>query len=198
MAGDLGLMGRRVFIALPLHLDLSSEISEPLTTFKKRLRDVKWVKPEHSHLTLHFFASLGDGPVEVLKLILEKEAHDTDAFSLGLKDWGCFPNPRKPSVIWLGLHGEMDKLRRFHEILTRSLKSEGYPVEERVFHPHLTLGRIKRGTSLNLLGFEKEIRIPASSLKRIDQILLIESHLESQGPHYETLAEISFRQIPSA
>ena len=67
---------------------------------------VKWVRPELMHLTLRF---LGDTPFDrrpAVQAALDAVAAAHVPFDLHLTGVGCFPNPRRPRVVWVGLGGD--------------------------------------------------------------------------------------------
>ena len=62
---------------------------------------------------------------------------------------GAFPNPKQPSVIWLGLNGDTQGLIRMAAKTEVICEAHGFPREKRAFKPHLTLGRARRGKGSN-------------------------------------------------
>ena len=53
-----------------------------------------------------------------------------------------FPNPKRPSVFWVGLGGELEALQQLWTDLEDCLFARGYPRDQR-WHPHITLGRFR-------------------------------------------------------
>ncbi|GIE81155.1 hypothetical protein Aph02nite_71050 [Actinoplanes philippinensis] len=43
------------------------------------------------------------------------------------------------SVIWAGVHGELERLGSFREDVRRALADAGLPIDARPFRPHLTI-----------------------------------------------------------
>ncbi len=65
-------------------------------------------------------------------------------FALRCKGLGCFPTVRNPKIFWAGLTGEVKALHELKQHVDEQLKPLGIIPEDRAFHPHLTLGRIKQ------------------------------------------------------
>jgi len=107
-------------------------------------KSVKWVTPERIHLTLRF---LGDTAVDKLDDVakgLDTVAAASAPFTLHLDQLGCFPNERRPRVIWVGVRGATEEAAALKGAIDRMLAPLGWEPEKRSFHPHLTLGRVKR------------------------------------------------------
>lgn len=173
----------RAFIALTLPAPVRKTLAAVTEELVPRVPDgaVKWVEPERIHLTLRF---LGNTPVEQLESIssaLNTVAAANPPFSLSLDRLGCFPNERRPRVIWVGLNGEVDALQRVKSELDKALVPLGWEPEERRFHAHLTLGRVKRQHREIALPWDTAV-VPASW--QVEAVHLIESQLRSTGPVY--------------
>lgn len=180
---------KRTFIAIKLPEAVCDSLERTGGLLKVDLpgKAVRWVEPDNIHLTLKF---LGDTPVSKLLAISEEldrivTEHHTP-FVLRLDKLGCFPNPRQPRVIWVGLSGDIDRLRDLYRGIEAGMQPLGWPAERRPFHPHLTLGRVNDsravvqsrlpwGTNLN----EGEISV--------NSIHLIESQLKPTGAEYSLL-----------
>jgi 2'-5' RNA ligase len=175
----------RTFIAV----DLPETVRQLLETFERELgRDtpsgvVRWVPPGNIHLTLRF---LGDTPVERMTEVssaLDHVAARHTPFRLHLDKLGCFPNPRRPRVVWVGVTDNKERLRVLQEDVEAAMRVLGWKPEGRPFHPHLTLGRVKDSRSL------VEARLPWGQLLEprqipVETIHLIESRLEPSGAVY--------------
>lgn len=136
----------RTFIAV----ELSEEVKAQLRGLQGHLREqvspqsVRWVRPEIIHLTLKF---LGDTPmakVEEVKAALSLAAAAARPFRFTVGGIGCFPNSRRPRVIWVGLQEHTGALLQLRDLIEDHAAPLGFPTERRRFHPHLTLGRVHR------------------------------------------------------
>ncbi|MGD9850006.1 MAG: RNA 2',3'-cyclic phosphodiesterase [Nitrospirales bacterium] len=189
----------RAFLAL----SFPPEVREHLNLLQQRLRPflppVSWVRSENIHVTLKFFGSITPALVEQLFEALRDIASQLSPFSLNIQGIGVFPHSRSPRVLWAGLTGSADRLIDLHEHIQITLEPLGFPVDEKPFHPHVTLARIKSdwgkvGKALTAGGFLESGEVVSSLV--VDRMVLYRSELSSSGPRYEALWSISFGWSP--
>ena len=173
----------RAFIAIHLPPDVQATLGRVAATLGESLPRgaVRWVRPELMHLTLYF---LGDTDVAKLPAIgqaLDEATTGRAPFSLTLDSLGCFPNPRRPRVIWAGLAGDSAQLLALKAALDEQLAALGWPPEDKPFRAHLTLGRVKderAAQNLLLTAPLPQLAVPVAA------IYLMESQLRPDGPIY--------------
>ena len=96
------------------------------------------------HLTIKFLGEQSPSTVLHIQNSLTKMSGIVHPFHLKISGTGCFPNPRRPRVFWLGLeHDHANSLVKIHNWIEHRLEPLGFPREKRRFSPHLTLGRVK-------------------------------------------------------
>lgn len=140
----------RAFIAI----ELTAEVSSALSTLQKRLageldraalaHTVRWVNAAGIHLTLRFLGDTSNGAHNRLTRRLRTVVAASERFTLAVSGIGCFPNFRRPSVVWAGVGGDLDALRALQGPIEDAARAEGFAAETRSFSPHLTLGRFRR------------------------------------------------------
>jgi len=182
----------RTFIAI----ELTAPILERLGDLQSRMqRDLppkflRWVRPEGIHLTLTF---LGDIPLEQVDPIAEAlgEACAGHApFAVSIAGMGCFPNTRRPRVVWIGVEEPSGALARLQREIGEALKPLGFRPEARGFSPHLTLGRVKGGgrQAMEALGaYVERARVRLGEM-RVETVHLMRSDLLPSGAVYTELA----------
>jgi 2'-5' RNA ligase len=149
---------------------------------------LRWVKPEHIHLTLVFLGELQqDDGDKVIQAMSEAIQHDRFAIAFGGLD--IFPPRGLPRVLWLGLqHGIRDVVAVQRQIVERLGRLDVVTQErERTFRPHLTLARWRTSTGADrrtVLGLNKPEGIAPLA---VTQVALIQSRLSSAGPSYTAL-----------
>jgi 2'-5' RNA ligase len=185
----------RIFIAIPL----PKPLLEALATVQYRLegkvapRSVRWVKPEGIHLTLKFLGDTPKGRIPTIKDALNVVARNAPPCTLTAEGLGCFPNPRRPRVIWVGVTELTGRLKALFGAVEEAMTSLGYKPERHSFTPHLTLGRVRRGASRG----DKRLITEAVTGTRINELAeftadrfeLIRSELKPTGAEYTTLAK---------
>lgn len=173
----------RAFIAL----ELPGQIRQELARISQALADkappraVRWVKPDKMHLTLRFLGDTAVAQIPAINQALDEWTREQAPFSLHLDRLGCFPNRKRPRVIWVGLQGNEAELFAFKRGIDALLLPFGWEVENKKFQAHLTLGRVKDGRQLANLPWDMQVE-PLTFL--VTAVALIESRLTSQGPIY--------------
>ena len=172
----------RTFIAIELEGPLRKRLAEVQEQLEAQMPPglVRWVKPESIHLTLKFLGGVPAARLGEIGEGLERACRGFAPFAFQVTGLGCFPNFRRPTVVWVGVEEPEGTLARLQEAVEREMARLGFPPEGRAFTPHLTLGRTRRqagsralrqvgelikNTPLGKLG---EIKVEAISLMRSD------------------------------
>ena len=134
----------RSFLAFELPPEIKRVVARVSGELRKSALDVKWVKAENIHLTVVFMGNTKMDDVPAIGDEIRKISLRYGPFDISLKGIGSFPNRRNPRVLWLGLHGDLDRISDFRDTLQQHLKPFGVREEKRRFNPHLTLGRFRR------------------------------------------------------
>ncbi len=186
-AGDEG-GATRAFIAVQLPADVKVLIAAHVERLKGLVpRGVRWVDPQAAHLTLAFLGNVPDSQLPTLSRIVGSIAAAFPPIRLETGPLGAFPNPRRPRVLWLGLHGDAQALSRIQGCLQDALETEGFPTERRAFKPHVTLGRA-RGRGVVSLPCADLDRPPANGRAfEVREIVLMSSALTPRGPIHTPL-----------
>ena len=102
----------------------------------------KPVPPSNWHLTLRF---LGKSDEVAYQRILAgvTGAELGDSFSVGFGGLGAFPRPARATVLWLAIERGSDRLAELATITEAVARDAGFLPEDRPFHPHVTLSRIR-------------------------------------------------------
>jgi 2'-5' RNA ligase len=188
----------RSFIAIELPESIQVSIREFLDQLQSDLKSlpIRWVPVQNIHLTLKF---LGDVPQDQIDSILDRlvqVARNFLPFDVYVQGFGCFPQPRKPRVLWLGLVESRDQLNRLQRDIDTELQSLGFEPESRRFHPHLTLGRVKnlaRSDDTSAIARHLEdVKRPELGHFTPKGIHLIRSDLTPKGAVYRSLGYASF------
>lgn len=110
---------------------------------------LRWVDPALWHLTLAFFAEVGDSRLTELSARLARAAGRHRPVSLRLAGAGCFPSRRsRATVLWSGVAGDREPLTRLAASLTAAGRRVGAKVDARTYRPHLTLARSRTPVDL--------------------------------------------------
>lgn len=194
----------RTFIAIELDETLRSAIARMQGKFKRLAPSgsVKWVAPEGIHLTLKF---LGDTPasrLDEIAAVLRVACAPCAPFEFSVEGRGCFPNTRRPRVVWVAVRDKGQTLARLQTAVERHVAPMGWPTEERGFSPHLTLGRVSKNAGpaeAAAVGqmIEKSV-VEGIGVQRVTAVNLIQSELRPTGAVYTTLVSVPLTGASSA
>ncbi len=133
----------RLFVALNLPKKEKDRIHRASRALREQELPVRWVEPDHYHLTLKFLGEVRSERVVGIETIVHRVASGSPTFSAHLGGFGAFPTIRRPQVLWLGVE-PTPALRCLKQDIEWALADLGFEREMRAFHPHLTLGRVVR------------------------------------------------------
>jgi len=173
----------RAFIAIPLSTEVQALLGVVCQTWSEQVpeRSVRWVKPHLMHITLRFLGNTEVASLPTIADALDGIAARNNAFTLRLDRPGCFPNNKRPRVIWVGLQDHLETARALKQEIDEALVPLGWEQEDQSFRPHLTIGRVK--DSRQVRGFRWEADVEPLPVP-VQAIHLIESALHSTGPVY--------------
>jgi 2'-5' RNA ligase len=185
----------RLFVALHLPEPVQADLARAAAPLRVSLPTVRWVRADLLHLTLVFLGERPAVQVEAIAGVLDTVGQEQAPFSLHVGGNGCFPSVDRPRVLWTGLSGDVQSLIALRRAIANALAAaKVIEVDER-FSPHLTIGRLRDGTSsagradagrrwMNLPP------LPAAFIP-VEEIHLMHSVLTPGGPHYTTLRSIA-------
>ena len=171
----------RLFIGIPLAPEAVGALERLSRSLHSNDDGLRWSSPETWHITLQFLGETS-----------------TDRYSCLVEHLGAIQSPAVP--VWLHGTGFFDRagvffagvnvspaLRQLERLIIVATSQCGVAVEERPYHPHVTLARAKgdgKGGALRKLkGVAKsEVEFPAFSAR---EFLLYESFLNAQGARHE-------------
>jgi len=173
---------RRIFVAVDIDHDIRHGLAAHLRGNAGRLPG-STPPPANWHLTLRFLGKTGQAGYEVVLSKLDG-ADLGDAFTLGFGGLGAFPRPARATVLWLGVDRGSEELNELAAVVEETVVSAGFMPEERPFHPHLTLSRIRPPQDVRELVAD----VPVFPLtQQVGRVTVFESHLGGGPAVYEAL-----------
>uniref|UniRef100_A0A831XML7 RNA 2',3'-cyclic phosphodiesterase n=1 Tax=Geobacter metallireducens TaxID=28232 RepID=A0A831XML7_GEOME len=164
----------RLFVAI----DLPGDIRQSVADICRGVHGVRWLPPEQLHLTLRFIGEADDAVDAEIRRGLA--AITSPPFPVSLQGVGCFPSPRRPRVLWVGVSGGEPLVQLQHDVET-AVVAAGLPPEERPFSPHITLARLKDHRGDDIAPFLARNASFASGPFTVDAFHLYSSILTAKG-----------------
>jgi 2'-5' RNA ligase len=151
--------------------------------------DVKWVEPENIHVTLLFLGEVEDRTIPAVCRVVAEVAAGLAPFEMSVEAVGCFPSPRRPKTLWVGVGEGRQELVALHDALEPPLLELGcYRREERQYTPHITLGRVRGPAGTDELATALARRADwHGGQVRVREVLVMSSELRPEGPSYTVL-----------
>ena len=138
----------RLFVAI----DIPEEVKARLEAFVHTLRPtakLSWSPVHNLHVTTKFIGEWPEGKLGEIEHALAAMPAPGPV-EIAVRGLGWFPNERNPRVFWAGIEAG-ESLRKLAGHTERVLAELGVPVEDRGFHPHLTLARRRTPVPLDSL-----------------------------------------------
>ena len=180
----------RIFLALNFSVAATRKIAEEVDRHKAAMGEagfrVAWVPAANLHLTLKFLGSVGEEVVEGVTGACRRVAArhpPIEAKAVGL---GAFPSAQKPNILWVGVESS-PALAALQRDVEGAMVELGFEKEERAYHPHVTVGRVKehRGSAADL--WKSDALLASSALA---EIIVYESRTRSAGAEYVARARV--------
>ena len=180
----------RAFIGIPLSEGMQERINKENRRIKRLVGGIKIVDSQNLHITLNF---LGNVEYEDLMLAGDEiceRVSKVKEFHLRIKNLGAFSSFDRARVLWWGVSEGGKELIEVWKITTDVLKHHGFSLDEKPFHPHITIGRFKgRPVHLNTKDLPMSMDF---GIEKIGHLCIFKSTLTPQGPIYEVLKECFF------
>lgn len=188
---------QRCFVAIAL----PGSIREGLHSFQAALRragvNLRWVNAEQLHITLFFLGPCTPDTIATVAGHLRAAARDVAPFDLRIEAPNVFGPPAAPRVVWVGVRDDSGTLARWHGDLKARFSGIGIPLEDRPFHPHVTIGRTKsRRGARTLTSALHTVSLPSLEVFRVRDLRLYSSALSREGARHTVLHSVPLKGEP--
>ncbi|HSB12352.1 MAG TPA: RNA 2',3'-cyclic phosphodiesterase [Blastocatellia bacterium] len=180
----------RTFICIEIPDSIKRRIGRLQEALRQIEAQISWTKPSNIHLTLKFLGGVEASRIERVGEAVKRAANGIGPFEVEVGGAGCFPSPRSPRVLWVGVPNVAEQLQKLSSRIEDELAREGFPREKRKFSPHLTIGRVRtpgKGASvaeqLISRGFE-------SGSFTATEVIVMRSDLKPTGSIYTPQAVV--------
>ena len=185
----------RTFIAVEMSPRVISRAGDLIDKLRVSNAEVTWVRPQQMHLTLKFLGDVRDTETPDICRVVSQATSQFEPFEIVCRGAGAFPSLQEPRTLWIGIEDGAEELKALAAAIDDALKRElGYGKEQRGFHPHLTIGRVKReppGSRGELARLLEQHTQFDADLAVVDEVVTFASYLSRQGPTHEALCRAS-------
>jgi len=175
----------RLFLAVALTDDvrhgLAAFLADEAAVLPGRL-----TPPSNWHVTLRFLGSTEPQQRDRIVAFLA-DHRPVEPFTLGFAGLGAFPRASRASVLWLGVGPGAEQVASLAEVSESAAVAAGFDPEERPFHAHLTLSRIRPPVDVQRL-VERVPRFPLGM--EVAGVTLYRSVMGEGPVRYEVVDEV--------
>ena len=172
----------RVFCAIELPESVRNTVLKHIARLQEAVPDAKasWSRDANLHLTLKFLGEIPRTAVTDVSAAASRAVAELAAFPVRLEQTGFFPKQGQPRVLWIGINDSSGKLNELHGRLEEEAAKEGFKKDARLFHPHLTIARLRQPRQFVISQcLHRRVRQAAAQLKRFIRPGLRFFHLAS-------------------
>ncbi len=179
-----------------LGIEITQELREQIAVLQKHLQtsgaDITWTAAENLHLTLKFLGEITREQAGQIKQAMTSRLSTVDPFKISLRGAGGFPNLENARVLWVGMSHGKEELKKLALAADKACGPLGFPIEEKPFKAHLTIGRVRSMRGHKRLVKQMDgISFRGKSPCPIDAVTLFHSELTRKGPIYSPLAQFA-------
>ncbi|HEX8070770.1 MAG TPA: RNA 2',3'-cyclic phosphodiesterase [Pyrinomonadaceae bacterium] len=181
----------RLFCAVELSAEARARAADHIERLRQSAPHLKvsWERTEKLHLTLKFLGAVEPERVPALHEAAARAAAAVAPFELTLRGTSGFPLGRSPRVLWLGVVDESGRLKLLERRLEEECAAAGFAREERPFHAHVTLARIRTvNAAARRLARYHETTGFAPVASPVRELTVMRSDLTADGSRYTPLA----------
>jgi len=179
----------RTFIAVEASDEVYAQALAAINMLRPLTDNVRWVAPDNLHWTLQFLGEVDDTDVYEICRAVNRVAAELAAFQLGALGVTAFPSIDKPRAIWLGAGEGSDALCQLQDGIEDQMAQLGYRPDRKRYTPHLTIGRVQRGSHGGAALGERlgELADFDGGRMEVDEVIVFGSELSREGPTYHVL-----------
>jgi RNA 2',3'-cyclic 3'-phosphodiesterase len=181
----------RAFISLNLSEEKKKDVFGIQSEVKKLLDSntidsIKWEGRDKFHQTIFFLGDVTENIIQNISTDLEKIKNKINFNEIKFNATGinAFPKLRYPRVLIVELENPDRRAFLLYDKICEKLNAYGFKPDKK-FHPHITLGRVKRDKKINLEFLRNKIKTNFNFT--LKDFYLMESKLDSHGSVYREI-----------
>ena len=180
----------RTFVAIELPTILRAKLIEHIAHLRRELPDARasWSREHNLHLTLKFFGNVPVSDIPKLSDAVARAVRGIKPFELTVAGCGAFPPKGRPNVLWMGIEDRQEQLTALYLRIEGECANADFAREERSFHPHLTIARLRKaGYDRQLAEAHKHLEFRPQTF-RVSEIVVFKSELLREGSKHTAIS----------
>jgi len=181
-------MAVRTFLALPLDETILRHLVRAQQTLSSAGASVRWTATSNLHLTVKFLGDVKDADLAEVCRIAGDAASRVEPFEFSVTGLVSAPPGGRMRMVWAGVVEATGRLQRLQGMLEDAYAALGFKKENRAFHPHLTVGRVRSGANVaRLRAAVDELADEEFGTQPAQELIVFSSKLTPGGPIYSPL-----------
>lgn len=181
----------RTFCAIELAQDVRAQLADHARRLRETVPEASasWSKPENVHLTLKFFGNVAPDHIPRISAAATRAVAEFSTFQIRIGGTGVFPRASRPQVLWIGIEDRSGRLSELQRRVEDECAVEGFPKENRVYKPHLTIARLRTPEGARQLA-ETHLQTNFAAIEmRVNEVILFRSQLSPKGSKYTVISK---------
>jgi 2'-5' RNA ligase len=141
---------------------------------------------------LKFFGDVKQELVPKISAAATRTATQVASFRIGAAGAGAFPKQSQPRVLWIGVDDPSAKLAALQNQFESESAEEGFAKDDRAFHPHLTIARIRNPVASRTLAEAHQQLGFAAEMFLVSELVVFRSELSPKGSKYTPISRHLF------
>ena len=178
----------RTFCAVELSDEVRARLQEHIARLRKEFLDAaaSWSRVENIHLTLKFFGNVEIDRVPQISAAATRTTEQLSKFQIEVGNTGVFPRPSRAQVLWIGVNDPSGKLSALQKQFDEDCASTGFAKEDRAYHPHLTIARLRK-PERRLADTHLQMKFEPLAVG-INDLIVFRSELSNKGSRYTAIS----------
>ena len=180
----------RIFCAVELPDEVRARLQEHIVRLRKEVPDAaaSWSRVENIHLTLKFFGNVEVDRIAKISAAATRTTEQFSQFEIEVGKTGVFPRPSRAQVLWIGVNDPSGNLSALQKTFETECAAAGFEKEDRAYHPHLTIARLRKPESARRLA-ETHLNMNFEPIAvKLNDLIIFRSELSSKGSRYTALS----------
>lgn len=176
----------RCFAALALPDQAREALARAIKPFQARNWPVRWVPVEGAHVTLKFYGEVNDDRIDAIAESLNFAVEGIGPLPVLLTGFDALPRPEKARVFIASVEAP-PALELMQDRIETRAEALDHPGEGTIFHPHVTLGRVREGQRVPRAEATEFFAAPLQAGFTADRVVLFRSVLGPAGAQYTAI-----------
>jgi 2'-5' RNA ligase len=130
----------RVFIGVEFSKEVKDYLDDITTHIKKDTVKGVFTSNNNLHLTIRYIGEISDIRQESIKDVIDIVCSKSSPFEIKIGGIGKF-HKGHGSIVWVGLQQGKNALKALYNKLEEELVGHNFEKEERLYRPHITIGK---------------------------------------------------------